>query len=93
MCGDPTVTFYGGRTICYSTREREAVQAAFERLHEKAPWSNHDQTSWAEKPDATHPYHMTHGVTWWAATEDLAPDDDFLAPPAAQPAGGDEHDQ
>lgn len=56
--------------VCYSTREQQANWAAFERLHEKRPWSNRDMTSWAEKPDDEHPYRYDHGVTVWVAETD-----------------------
>lgn len=70
VCGDPERHWFPQMDVCYVTREEQAAQAAYDRLHVKRPWSDKGMTSWAEKPDDEHPYHYNHGVTVWAATED-----------------------
>ena len=53
--------------MCFVTRARTSAHRAFEDKHSK------------EKPSKANGYLTpTDGVTVWAATENLTPDDDFL---------------
>lgn len=70
VCADPKREWFPQLDVCYATREQQAAEAAYERLHEKRPWHNGDMSSWSEKPDAEHPYRYSHGVTIWAAETD-----------------------
>lgn len=83
-CKDPDRLWYPQRSICYASREQAAAQRRWELLHTDRPFHDGTYRDWAEKPSRSHPYHRDDGVTIWAATEDIAPDDDFL-----QTKGGD----
>ena len=59
--------------------ETQAAQAAYERLHEKAPWHDGTFESWAKDASSSHPYHLSHGTTIWVAETDLCLGGDFLS--------------
>lgn len=94
VCSDPGREWFPQLSVCYPTREEQAAQARFERLHEKAPWHDGTFESWRAKPDEAHPYHFLHGTTVWVAETDLGMGGDFLSSGSAleaveEPEAGD----
>lgn len=64
--------------------EAEAARERYRVLHEKRPWHDGTFTSWAEEQSPRHPYYFNHGVTIWAADEDLGNGGDFLSSGSAK---------
>ena len=69
---------YPQRTVCHVTRERKAAERRFEQIHERLPYHDGTETSWAKEPSRDHPYRYDDGVHIWVADTDVNPDDDFL---------------
>jgi hypothetical protein len=104
LCSDPQARFYPQREVCFATMEREAANAAYERLHEARKWHDGTFTRWAEHPSALFPYRFDFGVTVGVAETDLRPGDlfttqesaPFPVPPQgesdAEDDGGDDED-
>lgn len=61
---------------------REAAQAKYARLHEKAAYHDgtfpEDLRAWSEHPSSRTPFHFNHGVTIWVAGEELGLGGEFL---------------
>lgn len=68
VCEDPSQDWYPQRMVCWSTAARAVASRRWDKLNEKV------------KPDASG-YLPTDGAVIWAASEDLSPDDNFLADP------------
>lgn len=82
VCADPEREWFPQLEVCYPTMEREAAVAKYARRHEKLAYHDgtfpEDMREWSEHPTAEKPYHFNHGVTIWAAGEDLGLGGDFL---------------
>jgi hypothetical protein len=65
--------------------EREAAEAFYAALHDKAPWHNGAFSSWAKEQSPRHPIHFRHGVTVGVAPVDLSPWDKFTTDANASP--------
>lgn len=99
VCSDPEAVLYPQREVCYATMEREAANAKYARLHEKAEWHDGTFKNWAAKPSAEFPYKYDWGVTIGVSETDLRPTDAFLTtasapwPPPPEPGSDDEPDE
>lgn len=67
--------------------EAEAARAAYEALHEAAPYHDGTFTSWAKERSESHPYRYSAGVSINVATVDYSPDDPFTTERDASPSG------
>jgi hypothetical protein len=61
----------------------------YEALHKAAPYHDGTFTTWSEHFSEGTPFHYDDGVTIWAASSDLSPDDRFLEKRTEQMTGGD----
>lgn len=66
--------------------ERAAANRRYAALHEKRPFHDGTFKRWSENATPSTPYHYGDGVTIWAASHDVNPDDNFLGgEPESQP--------
>jgi ferredoxin len=98
VCHDPERFWYPQRVVDYAVREQKAAQRQYDAIHEhdKAMFSNHDGSSWVDKPDERHPYGHDDGVTIIVTPVDHSPDDHFLTDaraPFYAKGGEDDRDQ
>lgn len=91
-CSDPDQDWFPQRTVCRSRMNEEAAKRLYARLHEALPFHDGTFTQWAKDPSRDFPFHFNDGVTIWASSVDLSPDDTFLADASssADPRGGDD---
>lgn len=65
--------------------ERDAAQALYADLHEKAPYHDGTFTDWEAKRSSSHPYHFNDGVSFGVAEADPSPWDLFTTRVDASP--------
>lgn len=83
-CSRPQ-TLYPYRRICQVTRAREAAQAMYAALHEKAPFHDGTYTRWNEHRTSEFPYRYDEGVTVGVDTVERTPWDYFTTRTNASP--------
>lgn len=78
VCGDPDVSWYPQRSVCYATMANQAANARYDAEHDDMPYHDGTFKNWGPKRSALFPFERREGVVIWVAPDDIDPDADWL---------------